>query len=74
MARAACYTTARTESQPRCGRDEEPAMPLKKLGHVVLKVRDLDRSEAFYTDVVEKVSPGPYVELFGRRPRSGWTC
>ncbi|HEV8308019.1 MAG TPA: VOC family protein [Methylomirabilota bacterium] len=27
-------------------------MPLKKLGHVVLKVRDLDRSEAFYTEVV----------------------
>jgi catechol-2,3-dioxygenase len=27
-------------------------MPLKKLGHVVLKVRDLDRSEAFYTGVV----------------------
>ena len=27
-------------------------MPLKKLGHVVLKVRDLNRSETFYTDVV----------------------
>lgn len=27
-------------------------MALKKLGHVVLKVRDLDRSEAFYTEVV----------------------
>jgi catechol-2,3-dioxygenase len=27
-------------------------MPLKKLGHVVLKVRDLERSEAFYTRVV----------------------
>src|SRR5262245_65644920 len=27
-------------------------MALKKLGHVVLKVRDLDRSEAFYTAVV----------------------
>jgi catechol-2,3-dioxygenase len=27
-------------------------MALKKLGHVVLKVRDLDRSEAFYTNVV----------------------
>jgi catechol-2,3-dioxygenase len=27
-------------------------MALKKLGHVVLKVRDLDRSEAFYTDIV----------------------
>src|SRR5262245_15265387 len=30
----------------------EAIMALKKLGHVVLKVRDLDRSEAFYTDVV----------------------
>ena len=27
-------------------------MALKKLGHVVLKVRDLDRSEAFYTGVL----------------------
>jgi len=27
-------------------------MALKKLGHVVLKVRDLERSEAFYTSVV----------------------
>jgi catechol-2,3-dioxygenase len=27
-------------------------MPLKKLGHVVLKVRDLARAEAFYTSVV----------------------
>ncbi len=27
-------------------------MALKRLGHVVLKVRDLARSEAFYTDVV----------------------
>jgi catechol-2,3-dioxygenase len=27
-------------------------MPLKKLGHVVLKVRDLAVSEAFYRDVV----------------------
>lgn len=27
-------------------------MALKKLGHVVLKVRDLERSEGFYTEVV----------------------
>lgn len=27
-------------------------MTLKKLGHVVLKVRDLERSEAFYTGVL----------------------
>jgi len=33
-------------------------MGLKKLGHVVLKVRDLDRSEAFYTDVLGLVVTG----------------
>lgn len=27
-------------------------MALKKLGHVVLKVRDLERSERFYTEIV----------------------
>src|SRR5919198_3900308 len=48
----ACYTTRGPAARPRDGGDEEPAMPLKKLGHVVLKVRDLDRSEAFYTGVV----------------------
>jgi catechol-2,3-dioxygenase len=31
---------------------------LRKLGHVVLKVRDLDRSEAFYTGVVGLVVTG----------------
>ena len=24
-------------------------------------------------DVIEKVSPGPYLELFGRRERKNWT-
>jgi catechol-2,3-dioxygenase len=33
-------------------------MGLKKLGHVVLKVRDLDRSEAFYTSVLGLVVTG----------------
>ena len=33
-------------------------MALKKLGHVVLKVRDLDRSEAFFTGVVGLVVTG----------------
>jgi catechol-2,3-dioxygenase len=33
-------------------------MVLKKLGHVVLKVRDLDRSEAFYTSVLGLVVTG----------------
>src|SRR6185295_15051484 len=34
------------------GRSEGTAMALKKLGHVVLKVRDLGRSEAFHTSVL----------------------
>lgn len=33
-------------------------MTLKKLGHVVLKVRDLERSEAFYTGVLGLVVTG----------------
>lgn len=35
--------------------------------------RHSEKPEAFYRDVVEKVSPGPYLELFGRRERAGWT-
>jgi N6-adenosine-specific RNA methylase IME4 len=30
------------------------------------------KPEAFQ-DIVEQVSPGPYLELFARRPRLGWT-
>ena len=30
------------------------------------------KPEAFQ-DMVEQVSPGPYLELFARRPRMGWT-
>jgi len=31
-----------------------------------------EKPEAFQ-DMIETVSPGPYLELFARRPRSGWT-
>lgn len=31
------------------------------------------KPESFYRDVVEKLSGGPYLELFGRRRRPGWT-
>ena len=27
---------------------------------------------AGFMDLVERVSPGPYVELFARQPRLGW--
>lgn len=29
--------------------------------------------DAFY-EVVEAISPGPYLELFATRQRPGWTC
>lgn len=32
------------------------------------------KPEAFYTDVVERVSPGPYLEMFARTERPGWVA
>ena len=32
-----------------------------------------EKPEAFF-DLVEKLYPGPYLELFARRRRPGWTC
>ncbi len=32
------------------------------------------KPEKFYTRVVERISAGPYLELFARRHRPGWTC
>lgn len=31
-----------------------------------------EKPDEFY-DLIERCSPGPYLELFARRPRSGWT-
>lgn len=35
--------------------------------------RHSEKPEEFY-QIVESLSPGPYVELFARRQRPGWTC
>ncbi len=32
------------------------------------------KPDAFYTEVVEKLFGGPYLELFARSRRPGWTC
>lgn len=32
------------------------------------------KPEVFYREIVEKVSPGPFLELFARRHREGWHC
>lgn len=33
-----------------------------------------EKPESFYTGIVEQLYDGPYVELFARRQRAGWTC
>lgn len=47
--------------------------PADRLGNflVAKKARHSEKPAAFY-DMVEQVSPGPYVELFARAPRLGW--
>lgn len=35
--------------------------------------RHSEKPEAFY-DLIEQLAEGPYVELFARRARPGWTC
>jgi N6-adenosine-specific RNA methylase IME4 len=32
------------------------------------------KPEEFYSEIVEKMRGGPYLELFARRRRPGWTC
>lgn len=39
-------------------------------GHAVHSAKP----ETFYTEVVEKLCRGPYLELFARARRPGWTC
>jgi N6-adenosine-specific RNA methylase IME4 len=33
-----------------------------------------EKPEFFYREIVEKLSAGPYCELFARKQREGWTC
>jgi N6-adenosine-specific RNA methylase IME4 len=35
--------------------------------------RHSEKPEAFF-DLVEAIAAGPYLELFARRQRAGWTC
>jgi N6-adenosine-specific RNA methylase IME4 len=35
--------------------------------------RHSEKPEAFIRDIVERCSPGPYLELFSRRKRPGWS-
>ncbi len=35
--------------------------------------RHSEKPDVFYSEIVERLYAGPYVELFARRPRAGWT-
>lgn len=54
----------------------EPALipPTPWLGSAFMAPRqEHSRKPDIQYDIVETVSPGPYIELFARRPREGWT-
>ena len=46
------------------------AVPTNESGRAIHSAKP----EFFYTNIVQELVPGPYVELFARRQRLGWTC
>jgi N6-adenosine-specific RNA methylase IME4 len=51
-----------------------PIVPIEKPPSTwyVWPRREHSRKPEEFFELVERVSPGPYVELFARRPRYGW--
>jgi N6-adenosine-specific RNA methylase IME4 len=63
----------RTEHVAFCVRGNLPIPPERREQNILSAVngRHSEKPDAFY-DMVERVSPGPYLELFARRRRLGW--
>ena len=55
------------------GKPMPPDSPPLSTWYVWPRTAHSQKPEAFY-DLVERVSPGPYLELFARRNRLGWDC
>lgn len=55
------------------GKPKPVARNVRSVLHAVASRRHSEKPEEFYADV-ERLSPGPYLELFARRARHGWTC
>jgi N6-adenosine-specific RNA methylase IME4 len=53
-----------------------PLWPERKLMPLVFQAPNIHHSQKpeQFQDMVELVSPGPYLELFARRKRPGWDC
>ena len=67
------YFRGETEHVLFCTRGRLPIAPaLRERNHFdAPRGRHSAKPEAFY-DLVERVSPGPYLDLFSRRARFGW--
>jgi N6-adenosine-specific RNA methylase IME4 len=53
------------------GRPMVPECPVTSSWYRWPRLRHSEKPPLFF-DIVEQVSPGPYVELFARAPRLGW--
>lgn len=53
------------------GRPVVPTEPLLASWFIAKRTTHSTKPASFF-DMVERVSPGPYVELFARQPRLGW--
>lgn len=71
----AALDTRVAEFNAEKGKDRKPPRPLEERvdsrWFVWPRGRHSEKPEAFF-DLVERVSPGPYLELFARRQRLGW--
>lgn len=68
------YFRGATEHALFCVRGSLPLQTSEGLPTAYLwpRIGEHSRKPEAFCDLVEKASPGPYVELFSRRPRLGW--
>jgi N6-adenosine-specific RNA methylase IME4 len=74
-ARMGYYFRGATEHVVFAVRGKQPLLVDRAVPNLLLLPRILQHSvkpEAFF-DLVEEVSPGPYLEMFARRDRPGWS-
>lgn len=47
--------------------------PARPTAYMIPRILKHSEKPDFFYDLIEEQSPGPYLELFARRPRKGWT-
>lgn len=57
------------------GKDNRTLQPARSLENIIIsQKREHSRKPDELYSVIEACSPAPYIELFNRVPREGWTC